>query len=135
MSKPRRKSRRKKADITVNRKEGVSLVTKLEKPVVKILEPIVEEPEVTVKQPFSTPMSIYAKTLSSEEIDKIRVVELDASAFNGIPEEVFTTAKMFDAVNELPEPLMSPTQRQYGEDFLPLYIKSRNKLRRLAGLS
>ena len=109
-------------------------MTELKKPKVKRFEPIVEEPELTVKQPFSTPMSIYAKTLSSEEIDQIRVVELDASVFNGIPDDVFQQAKVLDAINELPEPLMSPTQRQYGEDFLPLYIKSRNKLRRLAGL-
>jgi len=110
-TKPKRNPRRrKKSAVLVSRKEGVQLVTELEKPEVTVLEQIVEEPEVTVKQPFTEPV------------------------FNVIPEDIFQQAKVLDAVNELPKPLMAPTQRQYGEDFLPLYIKSRNKLRRLAGL-
>ena len=42
--------------------------------------------------------------------------------------------EVFDVIATLPEAKMIATQRWYGEEFLPEYVKARAKLRTLAGL-
>ena len=86
----------------------VTATDKVEEPKIVKLEPITEEEPPTVKQPFNDP-NTEESTDMNEEI-------------------IFSIA-------QLPTPLMAPTQRQYGEEFLPEYTKIRSKLRRLAGLA
>ena len=125
MSKPKRKRkpRKKKADVTVainSDRSGVDLK-------VEPLEKIVDEESTEVKQPF---------------VDPAKIIEIETVDIPNVPEppiidndNAIELLKLKDAVFDLPEPLMVPTQRQYGEEFLPAYIKVRSKLRRLAGLT
>ena len=113
-------------------------ISKTEKPEVVKLPKVTEEESVVVKQPFTDPTkdtALFEKIVTElEEIDKEEKKDV---VFN-TPELSYDDKqdlKILDAIMELPSPLMTPTNRQYGEQFLPDYIRVRNKLRRLAGLS
>jgi len=82
-----------------------------------IFEEITEEPAVEVKQPFTDP---------SGEVTPIVATTVD--------ELVIKMGEITKTIGELPEAVNNPSNRWYGEEFLPEYLKTRNKLRRLAGL-
>jgi len=115
----KRKSRKKKKEsqtepevkvsIKPDRSGSEVLVAKVDS-----LEPIEDEEPMEVKQSFTDPTQNESGEPKHEEGDSWEDVQF--------------------AVAELPSPLLTPTQRQYGEEFLPEYTKIRNKLRRLVGL-
>ena len=106
-----KRSRKKKTSKPKNEEEPVA------DPVIEeIVEPI--EPVQTAEVP--------KEELPPPEEEPIELVTLDVVDINQY--------KMLDAISELPEP-EKYSQRWYGEIFLPLYTKSRNKLRKLAGLT
>ena len=116
----KRKSRKKKKEsqtepevkvsIKPDRSGSEVLVAKVES-----LEPIEDEEPTEVKQPFTDPTQ-------------------NEDAGEPKHEEGNSWEDVQFAVAELPSPVLTPTQRQYGEEFLPQYTKIRNKLRRLTGL-
>lgn len=96
----------KKTALTVSKKrdgDGVEIAG-LETPKVEVFPPIMDEETVEAKQAFSDPAQYMPKT-----------------------------NELAEAVAELPEAKLEITQRWYGEEFLPAYLKARSKLRRLAG--
>lgn len=82
---------------------------------VKKLETVTEEEPVEVLQPFTDPTQIEEITT----LEEVPTVDGDA---------------IISAIAELPEPILTPTQRQYMTEFYPTYSGVRSKLRRLAGL-
>lgn len=98
---------KKKAAISISKNlkgDGVE-IDGLETPKVEVLPKITEEETVEAKQVFADPSQFMPKT-----------------------------NELADAIAELPEARLDITQRWYGEEFLPAYLKARAKLRRLAGL-
>jgi len=124
-----RKKREKKKKVTAIK------ISKTEKPEVVKLPKVTKEEKLVVKQPFTDPTKevVFAPIPSVEDLK----VELEnrEKLIDAIPYDDKQRLKIVDTVMELPAPLMTPTNRQYGEQFLPDYIRVRNKLRRLAGLS
>ena len=91
----------------------------------------VEIPEEGILLVNNNDTPLIEETIPTDELppieeEPIELVTLDVVDINQY--------KMLDAISELPEPEKF-SQRWYGETFLPLYTKARNKLRKLAGLS
>ena len=118
-----RKKKVKEADVTVSIKPDRSGVNLDYKKAVKELEPVNDEEPTTVKQSYVAPETILVVNNRQE----------DTPILKDAPDSDVWEDLQF-AVAELPSPLFMPTQRQYGEEFLPEYTRVRNKLRRLAGL-
>jgi hypothetical protein len=85
--------------------DGVSIAGY--EPTVEVFPTITDEPQLEFKQPFIEP----------------------------IMEQPHLTYDVADAIAELPEAHIVPTDRWYGEEFLPKYIQVRAKLRRLANIT
>lgn len=103
------KKKRKTPTLNVSKNlEGAGVdIAGLDAPVVELLPPIIDEPETEAVSTFTDP-SQYKPLLENNEL--------------------------YEAIEELPMARFDITQRWYGEEFLPQYLKARNKLRRIANL-
>ena len=92
------------------------------KPIIGEVQPIInDEDEFTPYQDVKDLLKEHRRIAAEPEPPKIE-------PSYRVPVEVE------EQIYRLPYPLVEPTQKQYGEDFLPVYIKVRSKLRRLVGL-
>ena len=100
-------TKKKNAAISISKNiegNGVDVVG-LETPKVETFPQIIKEETLEAKQNFTDPNQFTPKSNEYTE-----------------------------AIAELPEARLDITQRWYGEEFLPTYLKARAKLRRIAGL-
>jgi len=91
----------------------------------------IEIPEEGILLVNDNDTPIIEETIPTDELPPIEEEPIELVTLDVVGLEHY---KMLDAISELPEPEKF-SQRWYGETFLPLYTKSRNKLRKLAGLS
>lgn len=130
---------RKKPDIVVSKgKTGAVIDYAQDDVVISLVE---KEDALTVKQPFSEPQILMDGTpqeyMPEQEVKDLLETHrrIDAEPVAPKIEPSYRVpVEVEQAILELPAPLSMPTQREYGEEFLPVYVKTWNKLRRLVGL-
>ena len=135
----RKRVRTKKPDIIVSKgKTGAHIEYTQDDVVVNLIK---TEDQQIVKQSFKEPQILMEGTpqeyMSTEEVEELLETHRRINNEPDLPRKEASynvPVEVEEAIRELPAPISVPTQREYGEEFLPQYVKTWNKLRRLVGL-